>query len=121
MGANRLVVVGLLGVLVAGGCGGNGSTDSVPAAEQGTVAVSAGAGVGDSTSVSAGGTALTPGTSGSSSATVAVPRSSQPAEPMAAAKLPSVDVIDVASGATLSLASLIASDRPTLLWMWAPH
>jgi hypothetical protein len=35
--------------------------------------------------------------------------------------LPSVPVLDVASGGTVDLAGLIPADRPTLLWFWAPH
>ena len=41
--------------------------------------------------------------------------------PAAAAVLPAVEVTDVATGAKYSLASLVATDRPTLFWMWAPH
>lgn len=35
--------------------------------------------------------------------------------------LPDVDVVDVVSGEVLNLRSLVPSDRPTLLWFWAPH
>lgn len=34
--------------------------------------------------------------------------------------LPAVDVVDVTSGETVALASLLPADKPTLLWMWAP-
>lgn len=35
--------------------------------------------------------------------------------------VPSVDVTDVRSGATVDLASILPSDKPVLLWAWAPH
>ncbi len=35
--------------------------------------------------------------------------------------VPSVDVTDVRSGATVDLASIVPSDKPVLLWAWAPH
>jgi len=38
-----------------------------------------------------------------------------------ASPLPAVDVVDVTSGETVALASLLPADKPTLVWMWAPH
>lgn len=38
-----------------------------------------------------------------------------------ASPLPAVDVVDVSSGDTVALASLLPADKPTLVWMWAPH
>jgi ABC-type glycerol-3-phosphate transport system substrate-binding protein len=35
--------------------------------------------------------------------------------------LPDVDVVDVGAGATVNLRSLLPSDRPLLIWFWAPH
>ena len=35
--------------------------------------------------------------------------------------LPAVDVVDVATGETVTLASLVDPDKPTLFWAWAPH
>lgn len=35
--------------------------------------------------------------------------------------VPDVDVVDVTTGATVSLARSVASDKPVLLWAWAPH
>ncbi|MCP3854068.1 MAG: hypothetical protein GY745_09400 [Actinomycetia bacterium] len=34
---------------------------------------------------------------------------------------PDVDVIEIATGETINLLSLIAIDQPVLLWFWAPH
>ena len=34
--------------------------------------------------------------------------------------VPNVDLVDVATGQTVSLRSKVATDKPTLLWMWAP-
>lgn len=35
--------------------------------------------------------------------------------------LPAISVIDVTTGADVLLTDLAADERPTLLWMWAPH
>ncbi len=35
--------------------------------------------------------------------------------------LPAVNVVDVTSGETVALDSLLPADKPTLVWMWAPH
>jgi thiol-disulfide isomerase/thioredoxin len=35
--------------------------------------------------------------------------------------LPDIDVVDVATGETVALRSLVSAGRPTLLWFWAPH
>lgn len=43
-----------------------------------------------------------------------------PAAP-AASVLPDLVVDDVGAGAKVNLASLAPSQRPVLLWMWAPH
>lgn len=37
------------------------------------------------------------------------------------ATVPAVDVVELATGDTVPLASVVAADRPTLLWIWAPH
>ena len=39
----------------------------------------------------------------------------------AATDLPDLEVVDVATGTPVQLRSLVPSDRPTLLWFWAPH
>ena len=43
------------------------------------------------------------------------------ATPVPESDLPSVDLINVATGATVNLASFAPSDRPVVLWFWAPH
>jgi hypothetical protein len=35
--------------------------------------------------------------------------------------VPAVDVIDVNTGQPVALHTTIATDKPTLIWMWAPH
>ncbi len=35
--------------------------------------------------------------------------------------VPAVDVIDVNTGGSVALRGAIATDKPTLIWMWAPH
>lgn len=52
------------------------------------------------------------------------PAPQQPAEgtaPTPASDLPSVDVVNVATGATVNLAGFAPSDQPLVLWFWAPH
>lgn len=34
--------------------------------------------------------------------------------------VPQVEVVDVGTGQRVGLQSRVATDRPTLLWMWAP-
>lgn len=43
------------------------------------------------------------------------------AAPAPASDLPSVDLVNVDTGATVNLASFAPSDRPLVLWFWAPH
>lgn len=38
-----------------------------------------------------------------------------------ASDLPSVELVDVATGANVNLTSFAPSDRPLVLWFWAPH
>lgn len=35
--------------------------------------------------------------------------------------VPAVDVVDLATGETVSLASYVPSNKPIVLWFWAPH
>jgi hypothetical protein len=53
-------------------------------------------------------------------ATLSAPAERQPGA-AAASVLPAVEVLDVPSGTTVDLSSLIPADLPTLLWFWAPH
>lgn len=89
--------------LVGAGCGGNAVTGneaaSTPPVE--TIASST----------------VTPQQAGSVPATRADDRTSSGASSI----VPVIDVVDVATGRTVSLRATIATDRPTLIWMWAPH
>lgn len=59
------------------------------------------------------------------------PQASAPASPDTSATelppvspdslVPAVDVVDVRTGDTVNLASIVPSDKPVLLWAWAPH
>lgn len=44
----------------------------------------------------------------------------RPSPAPAGSDLPAVDVVELASGATVALASIAPSERPTLVWFWAP-
>ena len=110
MGSTRRAAAGVIGVLLVAACGSAGPGDDasaegqLPATASATGAVTAPA--------SDPGSARSPGPS----------QAGNPAAPASiTVNLPAVDVVDVASGATHSLASLVAADRPTLLWMWAPY
>ena len=35
--------------------------------------------------------------------------------------LPSIEVLDVATGKRVQLATFLPSNRPVLVWFWAPH
>ncbi len=35
--------------------------------------------------------------------------------------VPAVEVIEVSTGQAVALRATIATDKPTLIWMWAPH
>ena len=43
------------------------------------------------------------------------------AEPAGENQLPDVDVVDLATGQNVNLASFAPADRPIVLWFWAPH
>ncbi|MYJ31703.1 MAG: hypothetical protein F4067_03760 [Acidimicrobiia bacterium] len=43
------------------------------------------------------------------------------AAPAPESDLPSVELVDIATGATVNLASFAPADRPLVLWFWAPH
>ncbi|MDH3959144.1 MAG: TlpA family protein disulfide reductase [Actinomycetota bacterium] len=50
------------------------------------------------------------------------PVAEDPRAPLAAdSVVPDVEVVDVASGLPVSLTRSVASDKPVLLWAWAPH
>ena len=53
-----------------------------------------------------GGDATTPTASGAPTASASV--------------VPDVQVLDLATGQKVALPSRVATDKPTLLWMWAP-
>jgi hypothetical protein len=42
------------------------------------------------------------------------------AEPPTEVAMPDLDVVDIASGETLGLRSLVGTGQPTLVWVWAP-
>lgn len=62
------------------------------------------------------------GGSDSTSNLAAAPAGDEPAAAASAVnQLPDVDVIDVASGDEINLAGFAPSDKPIVLWFWAPH
>ncbi len=100
----------MLGVLLLGACGQAGPGEAVSVDAQPSATVTA--------ADSLAGPVATAGSGGS---VVASGTAAPATQPSIVANLPALEVVDVATGASHSLASLIATDRPTLLWMWAPH
>ena len=37
------------------------------------------------------------------------------------ADVPDLEMVDVATGGSVRLVSLVTGDKPLLLWFWAPH
>ncbi len=58
---------------------------------------------------------------GTAPATTAAPTTTAAAAAAGATIVPAVDVTDVVSGNTVALRTAMARDKPTLIWMWAPH
>ena len=119
----RLAVSGLIAVaLAAGGCGGGSATE--------------GADAGSTSATAAGGADSSPTTAPAEAG--AATESQAPAEPggdqssgegasangaavAVSADVPDLEMVDVASGSNVRLASLVTGDKPLLLWFWAPH
>lgn len=105
------LLAGALVVATASACGGSGAPQAGERSlESPAVPAVSPVSVGSSS----------PASTDASPAETTPPGSTIVATP-AAAVLPAVEVTDVATGAKYSLASLVATDRPTLFWMWAPH
>jgi len=47
--------------------------------------------------------------------------SNNPEPPPAESVLPDVDLLEVSTGSDVEFAGLVPSDKPILLWAWAPH
>jgi hypothetical protein len=60
------------------------------------------------------------GSAGSGAAPAEAPRGAGPPAPGTSA-IPEVTVLDVASGDEFALGSIVPSERPVLVWFWAPH
>ena len=124
-----LAVGGLIAVaLAAGGCGGGSATEGADAA-------------GSTSATAAGGAESSPATAPAE--TGAADESQAPAEPggdqsgsdqasgegssadgaavAVSDDVPDLEMVDVASGSNVRLASLVTGDKPLLLWFWAPH
>ncbi|MEO5841183.1 MAG: hypothetical protein ABIQ73_19520 [Acidimicrobiales bacterium] len=97
-------------ILILAGCGTNAATDN--SAAQPPAVASSTSGIADApgpTIPSSGtgndGRPDSPTTSGTATASI----------------VPAVDVVDVSTGQSVALRASIATDKPTLIWMWAPH
>ena len=123
-----LVVGGLIAVaLAAGGCGGGSATEGADAGSSSATA----AGRADSSPTTA------PAEAGAAAESQAPAETGgdQPVSDQASgdgasangaavavsADVPDLEMVDVASGSNVRLASLVTGDKPLLLWFWAPH
>lgn len=64
------------------------------------------------------------GSAGSGAPTAEAPRGAGPPAPGTAPRtsaIPEVTVLDVTSGDEFALGSIVPSERPVLVWFWAPH
>ena len=96
--------------LIVAGCGGDAATDN-DATPLPTVA----------SSTSGIANAPKPTVSSSGTGNDGRPDSTTTAGAATASIVPAVDVIDVSTGQSVALRASIATDKPTLIWMWAPH
>jgi hypothetical protein len=110
-GAVRTAVVISVG-LITSACGGSSSGPSTPQLR-----------AADTTTTAAPDTTATTEAGGSDSSvpneTTTRPTTT-PTTP-AESPLPSVEVLDVATGDTIDFADFLPSDTPVLFWFWAPH
>lgn len=100
--------------LTLGACGGAATTQTVATPTTQTVPTPTTQGTGPTTTAPA--ATATP-------AATAVPSDAATPTPAPAVDtaFPAIDVVEVTSGAPVNLSTLAGSDRPTLVWFWAPH
>lgn len=125
----RLFAGGLIAVgLAAAACGGGSASEGAEASGSSSTSAAGGADSGPTTAPAAtaadseaggeeaggGGAAAAEDSggdgTGTSSAAVAV-----------SADVPDLEMVDVATGDSVRLVSLVTGDKPLLLWFWAPH
>ena len=124
-----LAVGGLIAVALAvGGCGGESGPEGADAADGSSATADGGAGSSPATAPAETGAAdesqapAEPGgdQSGSEGAS-GEGASANGAAVAVSADVPDLEMVDVASGSNVRLASLVTGDKPLLLWFWAPH
>ena len=125
----RVVVGGLIAVaLAAGGCGGGSATEGADAADGSSATADGGVESSPATAPAETGAATEsqapaepdgdqPGSEGASGEGA----SANGAAVAVSADVPDLEMVDVASGSNVRLASLVTGDKPLLLWFWAPH
>jgi len=122
----RLVAVLAAGAVAAAACGSTPpeSTDHAVAsieapapAEDGAAGIEASAPAEDG---AAGIEAPAPAEDGAA-AEPSEPTQPDSTAPVSTGDLPAISVIDVATSQTVQLTEIADGERPTLLWMWAPH
>lgn len=115
----RLLAIGLAAAFVVAACSGGESGSSVDTTAAGPADEPIGTTIEEATSDPS---APEPAAADDEPVPDAAPAEQAPAEAEpVASDLPDTAVIDVNSGGEFVLSDLVPSDRPILLWMWAPH
>ena len=125
----RLAVGGLIvAALAAGGCGGGSGSEGSDAADGSSATAASGADSSPTAAPAETGAADEPQapaeTGGDQSASEGAGgegASANGAAVAVSADVPDLEMVDVASGSSVRLASLVTGDKPLLLWFWAPH
>ena len=124
----RLAVGGLIAVALAAGCGGGSATEGADAADGSSATADGGAESSPATAPAEAGAAdepQAPAETGSdqpgSEEASGEGASANGAAVAVSADVPDLEMVDVASGGNVRLASLVTGDTPLLLWFWAPH
>ena len=124
----RVVVGGLIAVaLAAGGCGDGSRSEGADAADGSSATADGGAESSPATAPAETGAATEsqapaetgdqPGSEGDNGEGA----SANGTAVAVSADVPDLEMVDVASGSNVRLASLVTGDKPLLLWFWAPH
>ena len=125
----RLAVGGLIAVaLAAGGCGGGSGPEGADAADGSSATADGGADSSPTTAPAEAGAATesqapaeTGGDQPASDQASGESASANGAAVAVSDDVPDLEMVDVASGSNVRLASLVTGDKPLLLWFWAPH
>ena len=120
--AGGLIAVGLAAVA----CGGGSTTEGADAGGGSSASAVGGADSSPTTAPAATAAASEAGGEETSDGIAAAEGSGGgtdggPATVAVSADVPDLEMVDVATGGSVRLVSLVTGDKPLLLWFWAPH